>query len=210
MTDSSSSPPQWVFVLLPNVTNSIYDTLRKINKQTMDLGWAKKFADLTFIGSSHTDIPYKNILDREKLKKAVEYAMKRSLRIGEEVPFRIVEGVTPMVGEEGMGLILESPFMKHLCSALGFKTNNMFFLVLSAAPPGKKWEAETVRTGVRIVEDPEDGQFHCNIHPSQWSIGVINTRIPDMLYARFDLENVIAETYVKVELERQISAAKPT
>ena len=203
MTENST---QWVFVLVPKITNIFYDTLKKINKQTMELGWARKFADLTFIGSANTDIPLKNIIDREKLKQAAEYAMKRSIRIGEAVPFRVVEGVTPMVSEEGMGLILESPFLKHLSGALGFKTNNMFFLVLSAPPPGEKWSSELVRTGVRMVEDPEDGQFHCNMNPSQWSIGVINTKIPDLMYALFDLENIIPETYIKLEMERQISS----
>lgn len=202
MTETGS--PQWVFVLVPKVTNSFYDTLKKINKQTTELGWARKFTDLTFIGTSTTDFPLNNIVNREKLKQATEYAMKRSTRPGEQVPFRVVEGVTPMVSEEGMGLILESPFLKHLSTALGFKTNHMFFLVLSAPPPGEKWSTEIVRTGVRIVEDPEDGQFHCNIHPSQWSIGVINTKIPDLLYALFDLENIIPEIYIKTEMERQI------
>lgn len=203
MTENSA---QWVFVLVPNVTNVFYDTLKKINRQTTELGWARKFAYITFIGSSNTDIPLGNVVDREKLKQAAEYAMKRSIRIGEAVPFRVVEGVTPMVSEEGMGLILDSPFLKHLSEALGFKTNNMFFLVLSAPPPGEKWSQELVRTGVRMVEDPEDGQFHCNMNPSQWSIGVINTKIPDLIYALLDLENIIPETYIKLEMERQISS----
>jgi hypothetical protein len=207
MTDTADKP-QWVFVLIPKVTNSIYDTLKKINKQTMELGWVKKFADITFIGSSSTDIPLRNILDRERMKQATEYAMKRSLRVGEDVPFRVVEGITPMISAEGMGLILESPFLTHLSSALGFKTNNMFFLVLCAPPPGSKWSEEIVRAGVRMVEDPEDGQFHCIVHPSQWSIGVIDGRTPDIINALLDLENVIPETYIKVEMERQISLRK--
>lgn len=206
---SETDTPQWVFVLVPNITNSIYDTLKKINKQTMELGWARKFTYLTFLGHATTDIPLKNIIDREKLKQAAEYAMKRSLRPGEQVPFRAVEGITPMISEEGMGLILDSPFLKHLSTALGFKTNNMFFLVLSAPSPGNKWSSDIVRTGVRMVEDPEDGQFHCNMHPSQWSIGVINTKIPDLLYALFDLENIIPEVYIKVEMERQVAKSSP-
>jgi len=195
---------KWVFVLLPKPSNTIYDTLKSINKQTMALGWARKFADVTFLGISPSDHPTKNIMDREKLRAAVEFSMKKSLKPAEKIPFRMVEGVTPMVSEGGMGLILESPFMKHLAMALGFKANDMFFLVLSAAPPGKKWDEAIIRRGVRMVEDPEDGQFHCNMNPSQWYIGVINTSNPDMYYCLYDLEPLIAEVYVKVEMERQM------
>lgn len=196
---------QWVFILLPKPSNNIYDTLKTINKQTMALGWARKFADVTFLGTSQSDHPMKNMVDREKMKSATEYAMKKSIRVGEKIPFRMVEGVTPMVTEGGMGLILESPFLKHLSLALGFKTNDMFFLVLSAAPQGKKWDDAMIRRGVRMIEDPEDGQFHCNMNPSQWSIGVINTKNPDMIHSLYDMEPIIAESYIKVEMERQMA-----
>jgi hypothetical protein len=207
---SSAETPQWVFILLPKPSNGIYDTLKGINKQTLALGWAKKFADLTFLGASHTDLPMKNMIDREKLMRGIDYAMKKTIKVGEDIPFRVIEGVTPMVSEAGMGLILESPFLKYLSDALGFKTHDMFFLVLSAAPPGKKWSEETVRAGVRMIEDPEDGQFHCSMNPSQWSIGVINTKNTDMIYALYDLENVIAESYIKIEMERQLGSSGMT
>lgn len=202
MTESSTSP-QWVFVLIPKVTNLLYDTLKKVNKQTSELGWVKKFTDLTFLGSSTTDQPLKNMLDKERFKKCVEYSMKRTIKSGEPVPFRVVEGITPMVSPEGMGLILDSPFLTHMAVSMGFTPNKMFFLVLAASKPESRWSEEMVRAGIRMFEDPEDGQFRCEMHPSQWSLGVLNVKNPELMYAVFDLEAVIPEIYVKIEMERQ-------
>jgi hypothetical protein len=166
------------------------------------LGWVKKYLDMTFVGTSSSDAPLRNILDKNRLMASVEYSMRKSLDHSREVKFRIVEEVTPMISEAGMGLIVHSPFMKHLAVSLGFTPQDAFFMVLAAPTPGKRWGPEEIKVGTRIFEDPEDGQFHCNLNPSQWVMGVFNKSQPEIMHAVVEFDMIVPIVYLKVELER--------
>jgi len=192
----------WMMVLMPRSCNLINSTLGKIHKQLVELGWIKKYMDMTFIGTSSSDASLANILNKERFMKSVEYAMRKSLDHSLDVKFRLVEEVTPMISEAGMGLIIHSNFMKHLAISLGFTPNDAFFMVLAAPAPPKRWGEEQVKMGTRIFEDPEDGKFHCNLNPSQWVMGVFNKSQPEIMHAYVEFEMIIPVVYLKVELER--------
>jgi hypothetical protein len=188
--------------MMPRSCNMINTTLLKIHKQLVDLGWIKKYMDMTFIGTSSSDNCLANILNKERLMSSIEYAMRNSMDHSLDIKFRIVEEVTPMVSEAGMGLILHSNFMKHLAISLGFTPNDAFFMVMAAPAPPKRWGAEEVKIGSRIFEDPEDGKFRCNLNPSQWVMGVFNKSQPEIMHAYVEFEMIIPMIYLKVELER--------
>jgi hypothetical protein len=192
----------WLFVLLPRTSNVITESILKYNKKLRDLGWVNKYMDFTFIGTASSDNPLKNMLDKDRLLMAVEYAMKNSINREEEIPFKVVEKVSPMVAEVGMGLVVQSSFLRHLAVALGFTPNDMFFMILATPKPGSIWTEGEVRTGVRVFEDPDDGNFHCNMHPSQWSVAVFNKSQPEILHATVDLESIVPPVYTKIEIER--------
>jgi hypothetical protein len=192
----------WMMVMMPRSCNMINSTLGKIHKQLSDLGWIKKYMDMTFIGTSSSDACLGNILNKERLNKAIEHAMRNSLDHSMDIKFRIVEEVTPMISEAGMGLIIHSTFMKHLAITLGFTPNDAFFMVLAAPSPPKRWGAEEIKMGTRIFEDPEDGKFHCNLNPSQWVMGVFNKSQPEIMHAYVEFEMIIPVVYLKLELER--------
>jgi hypothetical protein len=192
----------WMMVMMPRTCNMINGTLGKIHKQLVDLGWIKKYMDMTFIGTSSSDVCLGNILNKERLMSAIEYAMKNSMDHSQDIKFRIVEEVTPMISEAGMGLIIHSTFMKHLAITLGFTPNDAFFMVLAAPAPPKRWGAEEVKIGTRIFEDPEDGKFHCNLNPSQWVMGVFNKSQPEIMHAYVEFEMIIPVIYLKLELGR--------
>lgn len=192
----------WMMVMMPRSCNMINSTLGKIHKQLVDLGWIRKYMDMTFIGTASSDACVANILDKDRLMHSIEYAMRNSMDHSLDIKFRIVEEVTPMISEAGMGLILHSTFMKHLAISLGFTPNDAFFMVLAAPPPPKRWGPEEVKMGTRIFEDPEDGKFHCNLNPSQWVMGVFNKSQPEIMHAYVEFEMIIPIIYLKVELGR--------
>jgi len=192
----------WLLVLYPRTSNMIVPSLVKYNKQLQELGWVKKYMDYTFIGTASTDTPLKNMLNRDRLLIALEYAMRKTINPAEQISFRVVEQVTPMVAEVGMGLIIQSSFMKHLASALGFTVNDIFFMIMASPNPGSIWGAGEVRTGTRLFEDPDDGKFHCNLNPSQWNLAVFNKSQSEILHAVIDLEAVLPGVFAKIEIER--------
>ena len=192
----------WMLVLYPRTSNMIVPALVKYNKQLQELGWVKKYMDYTFIGTASTDTPLKNMLNRERLLIALEYAMRKTINPSEQISFKVVEQVTPMVADVGLGLIIQSTFMKHLASALGFTVNDIFFMIMATPNPGSRWGAGDVRTGTRLFEDPEDGKFHCNINPSQWNLGVFNKSQSEILHAVIDLEAILPGVFAKIEIER--------
>jgi hypothetical protein len=192
----------WLMVMMPRSCNLINSTLMRIHKQLSELGWIKKYMDMTFIGTSSSSNCVSNILNKERFLSSVEYAMRNSMDHSRDVKFHIVEGVTPMVSEAGMGLIVHSEFMKHLAISLGFTPNDAFFMVMAAPAPPKRWGAEEVKIGSRIFEDPEDGKFHCNLNPSQWVMAVFNKSQPEIMHAYVEFEMIIPMIYLKVELER--------
>jgi hypothetical protein len=180
----------------------IVPSLVKYNKQLQELGWVKKYMDYTFIGTASTDTPLKNMLNRERLLIALEYAMRKSINPSEEISFRVVDQVTPMVADVGLGLIVQSTFMKHLASALGFTVNDIFFMIMASPAPGSRWSPGDVRTGTRLFEDPDDGKFHCSLNPSQWNLAVFNKAQSEILHASIDLEAVLPGVFAKIEIER--------
>lgn len=188
--------------MFPRASNAIIPMLVKCNRQLQEMGWVKKYMDYVFIGSSSTDAPLHNMLSRERLLVAMEYAMRNSLDESEDIKFKVVEKVTPMVTEMGMGLIMESKFIQNLANALGFSIKEAFFMLMATPAPGSMWGPEQIRTGVRVFEDPDDGMFHCDMNHSQWSIGVFNKSQPEILHAVVDLEMFIPAIYTKIELER--------
>lgn len=192
----------WMLVLMPRACNMIVPTIMKLNKQLMELGWVKKYMDMTFIGTASSDTPLHNMLDKTRLMKSMEYAMRKSMDYSQELKFRVVEEVTPMISEVGMGIIIHSNFMKHLAISLGFTPQDAFFMVLAAPPLPKKWGQEEVRIGTRMFEDPEDGKFHCNLNPSQWVMGVFNKAQPEIMHAVVELDMIIPMLYLKLEMER--------
>jgi hypothetical protein len=193
----------WLLVLIPRPTNLILPTIIGISKQITALGWNKKYMDMTFIGTASSDIPLKNALDKNKFLPCIEYAMKRSMNYDDpNIKFKIVEEISPIVSEAGMGLMLKSTFMKHLAVAMGFTPHDAFFLLMAAPATGKRWEANEVRTAGRLFENPEDGKFHCNMNPSQWSIGIFNKKQPEILHAVIDLEMIVPAMYIRLEAER--------
>lgn len=192
----------WILVLIPRTSNIIVPSLVKYSKTLQELGMIKKYMDYTFVATSSTDSPLKNILSRDRFMIAFEYAMRKSIDNEQEIPFKVVEQITPMVSEAGMGLIIHSPFMKHLSTALGFTPNDIFFMIMATPAPGTRWSAGDVRTGTRIFENPDDGKFHCNVNPSQWNIGVLNKAQPEVVHAVVDLESFIPAIYTKIEVER--------
>jgi len=199
----------WLLVLIPRPTNLIVPTMINISKQLSEMGWIKKYMDMTFIGTASSDIPLKNALDRTKFLSCVEYAMKRTM-YQEDInnKFKIVEEVNPIVSEAGMGLMLKSTFMKHLAVAMGFTPHDAFFLLMATPVTGKRWEPQEVRAAGRLFEDPEDGKFHCNMNPSQWTIGIFNKTQPEILHAVIDLEMIVPAVYIRLEAERLAAEAK--
>lgn len=198
----------WLLVLVPRPTNLILPTIIGISKQLSELGWIKKYMDMTFIGTASSDMPLKNALDKNKFLACIEYAMRRSINHESDVKFRIIEEVNPIVSEAGMGLMLKSTFMKHLAVAMGFTPHDAFFLLMATPSSGKRWEPQEVRMAGRMFEDPEDGKFHCNMNPSQWSIGIFNKTQPEILHAVIDLEMIVPAVYIKIEAERLAVEAK--
>jgi hypothetical protein len=192
----------WLFVLVPRTSNIIVESLIKFNKQLRTLGWVNKYMDFTFVGSASTENPLKNMLSKERLLVAIEYAMRKSINREEEIPFKVVEKISPMVAEVGMGLMVQSSFLRHFASALGFSASDMFFMVLATPKPGSLWTEAEIRAGVRIFEDPDDGNFHCNMHPSQWNVAVFNKSQPEIIHATIDLEALIPPIFTKIEIER--------
>jgi hypothetical protein len=192
----------WLFVLIPRTSNIIVPTILKFNKHLRDLGWVSKYMDYTFVGTASSDNPLKNMLNKDRLLTAIEYAMRKSIKRDEEIPFKVVEKISPMVAEVGMGLMIESTFLRNLGSALGFSASDMFFMVLATPRPGSVWSEEEIRAGVRVFEDPDDGKFHCNMHPSQWNVAVFNKAHPEIVQATIDLEAIIPPLYTKIEVER--------
>jgi hypothetical protein len=192
----------WLFVLIPRTSNVIVPIILKFNKHLRELGWVSKYMDYTFVGTASSDNPLKNMLNKDRLLTAIEYAMRKSIRREEEIPFKVVEKISPMVAEVGMGLIIESTFLRHLASAFGFTASDMFFMVLATPSPGCTWSEEEIRTGIRIFEDPDDGKFHCNMHPSQWNVAVFNKANPEIIQAIIDLESIVPPLYTKIEIER--------
>jgi hypothetical protein len=124
-----------MLTLVPRPTNKIYNILEKINSQTRAAGWTLRFVDFAYVGSSASDAPLRKMANRTELIKALQYAFSR-LDVKNIKEFKLVEGVTPIVLDTGVGLLLESPFIKHLASALGFVTQDQIFMIL--ATPGKK------------------------------------------------------------------------
>lgn len=191
-----------MIVLYPRTSNLIVPQLVRYHRTLVEMGWSKKYMDLTFVGSSSTDNPLKNVLNRERLLVAVEYAMRKTIKPSEQIPFKVVDGLSPLVADTGMGLIVQSEFTKYFAQAVGFTVNDIFFMVFATPTPGNKWNAEQVRTATRMFEHPEDGKFHCDMHPSQWNIGVFNKRQPDIFHAVVDLESIVPPIYAKLEVER--------
>jgi hypothetical protein len=192
----------WLFVLIPRTSNIIVESIIKFNKQLRALGWVNKYMDYTFVGTASTENPLKNMLNKERLLVAIEYAMRKSINREEEIPFKVVEKISPMVAEVGMGLMIQSSFLRYLSSALGFSASDMFFMVLATPKPDTLWNDAEIRAGVRVFEDPDDGNFHCNMHPSQWNVAVFNKSQPEIIHAIIDLEALIPPIFTKIEIER--------
>jgi hypothetical protein len=192
----------WLFVLIPRTSNIIISSLLDFNRKLRELGWVSKYMDYTFVGTASSDNPLKNMLNRERLLVAVEYAMRKSIRRDQEIAFKVVEKISPLVAEVGLGLLIESTFARHLATALGFTSSDMFFMVLATPKAGSTWSETEIRTGVRIFENPDDGNFHCNMHPSQWNIAVFNKNQPEIVQCVVDLEAIIPPIFTKIEIER--------
>jgi len=188
-----------MLTLVPRPTNKIYQTLEKINSQTRANGWTLRFVDFAYVGSSASDGPIRKMGNRNELIKALQYAFSR-MNVKNIKEFRLVEGVTPIVMETGVGLLLEAPFIRHLASALGFVSQDQIFMIL--ATPGKKvrWDETDFRAAKRMFEDPEDGQFHCEMHPSQWNIAVVDKDFSETQHMVIDMEYMLPEAYIGMKI----------
>lgn len=188
-----------MLTLVPRPTNKIYQFLEKINAQTRASGWTIRFVDFAYVGSSASDAPVRKMASREELIKALQYAFSR-MHIKNIKEFAMVETITPIVLDTGVGLLLESPFIRHLASALGFVTQDQIFIVL--ATPGKKmrWNQDEFRAAKRMFENPEDGKFHCQMHPSQWNIAVVDKEFSEVQHMVVDLEYMVPEAYVGMKI----------
>lgn len=190
---------QYMLTLVPRPTNKIYNILEKINSQTRAAGWTLRFVDFAYVGSSASDAPLRKMANRTELIKALQYAFSR-LDVKNIKDFKLVEGVTPIVLDTGVGLLLESPFIKTLASALGFVTHDQIFMIM--ATPGKKirWDDEEFRAAKRMFEDPEDGKFHCEMHPSQWNIAVVDKEFSEAQHMVIDMEYMLPESYIGMKI----------
>lgn len=191
-----------MIVLVPRTCNMITQSLLKYSQKLRDMGWINKYMDFTFLGTAISENPLRNMLNRERLVMALEYAMEKSIKRDEEIPFKVVEKLSPMVTDMGMGIIIESTFLRYLASALGWTPNEIFFMILATPKPDSLWSQEEIRAGARVFEDPEDGLFHCAMHPSQWNIAVFNKSQPEIFHAICDLETLVPPMYAKIEIER--------
>jgi hypothetical protein len=190
---------QYMLTLVPRPTNKIYKTLEKINSQTRAAGWTLRFVDFAYVGSSASDAPIRKMANRQELIKALQYAFGR-MNVKNIKEFRLVEGITPIVLDTGIGLLLEAPFIRTLASALGFVTQDQIFMIL--ATPGKKvrWDDAEFRAAKRMFEDPEDGQFHCELNPSQWNIAVVDKDFSEAQHMVIDMEYMLPESYIGMKI----------
>lgn len=190
---------QYMLILVPRPTNKIYTTLEKINAQTRAGGWTLRFVDFAYVGSSVTDAPVRKMGNRDELIKSLQYAFSR-MNVGSIKEFKMVENVTPVVMDTGIGLLLSSPYIRYLSSSLGFVTQDQIFMVL--ATPGKKirWDDTEFRSIKRMFEDPEDGKFHCEMHPSQWNIAVVDQSFSEAQHMVIDLEYMVPESYIGMKI----------
>lgn len=190
---------QYMLTLVPRPTNKIYGALENINTQTRASGWTLRFVDFAYVGSSSSDAPIRKMGNRNELIKALQYAFSR-MNVKNIKEFRLVENIAPIVMETGLGLLIESPFIRHLASALGFVTQDQIFMIM--ATPGKKirWDDSEFRAAKRIFEDPEDGKFHCEMHPSQWNIAVVDQGFSEAQHMVIDMEYMLPEAYVGMKI----------
>lgn len=188
-----------MLILVPRPTNKIYSTLEKINAQTRASGWTLRFVDFAYVGSSATDAPVRKMGNRDELVRSLQYAFSR-MNVPNIKEFKMVENVTPVVMDTGVGLLLDSPYIRHLSASLGFVTQDQIFMVL--ATPGKKvrWDESEFRAIKRMFEDPEDGNFHCEMHPSQWNIAVVNQNFSEAQHMVIDLEYMVPESYIGMKI----------
>lgn len=193
---------QYMLVMFPRPTNRIVPTLNKINEQTRNYGWTLRYVDFAYVGSASTDAPLAKMYDRAELVKCLQYAFNRCIDHTTNIKdFKIVTELTPLVLDTGMGFLMKAEFIRHLSQALGFKTQDEVFMVLATPGSEKRWAEEDIRAAKRIFEDPEDGQFKCEMHPSQWSIGIINKSFPEIMHAVIDLEYMLPEAYITMKLK---------
>lgn len=193
---------QYMLVMFPRPTNRIVETLNKINEQTKSYGWTLRYIDFAYVGSTGTNSPLEKMHNRDELIRCLQYAFSRCIDHKTNIKdFKIVSELTPLVLDTGMGFLLKSEFIKHLSQAIGFKTQEEIFMVLATPGSDKKWSDDDLRAAKRILEDPEDGQFKCEMHPSQWSIGIINKAFPEIMHTVVDLEYMLPEAYITMKLK---------
>lgn len=196
----SSPQPKYILVLFPKRTNEIVPELQAICDKAQSAGLSRKFVDLVFLGTTTSSLPLNNFANRDTFLRLVENAMRRTIKPGEKIPFRVVEGVSPLVSTDGMGLVYVSPFLQHLTSSLGFRTNPMFVTVIAE----RNLTEDDMRAARRIFENPDDGMFHCRMNPSQWELGILDAKRPEYMCGVIDLQRVVPEVYVKLELENKV------